>query len=157
MNAERTWRGQPGSGSRDWMGMGKRGKAYGWGLLHCCPSTPAHLHGQVQPCSHSVHPSTLPVVASPSAVPAPGFWYFGFGWVGRDPQGHQGHPELMQPPLTVPQHPACPLATVYGAEHQQLSPVCGRDRADPLLKHQRCSKFFNLRNRSISNYHVSHS
>lgn len=76
---------------------------------------------------------------------------------GQDPRYHQGHTELTQPYLTVPQHPACPFTTVRGAEHQQPSPVCGRDRADPLLKHQRCSKFFNLPNRSISNYHVSHS
>lgn len=44
-----------------------------------------------------------------------------------------------------------------GTKQRRLSPVCRRDRAEPLLKHHPCSKFFTLPNRSISNYHVSHS
>jgi len=179
---ERTWRGQRADTRRWAEGAGmdqgqERGREKGEGdtdgdrhpLLQPLHPTPPHLHGQVQPCTRSVHPCTLPRAASPRAAPEPGFWFFrlGRGWAGAPP----GHTELTQPPLAVPRwvgaavphadaparRPACPLTAARGAEHQRLAPVRRRDRPHPLLKHQRCSKFFNLPNRSISNYHVSHS
>lgn len=159
-----------GTGTRE--GMGNRGRGYGWGQASSAAAPPSHLTvpTRASPAMHPLCPScTLPMAASPRAVPAPGFRYFRLRrhW-DRAPQGHT---ELTQPPLTIPRpagttlrhadaparRPACPLAAACRAEHRRLSPVCRRDRADPLLKHQRCSKFFNLPNRSISNYHVSHS
>lgn len=141
MNMEGTWRGQladtwrwaEGAGmGRGQEGTGTREDGKGEGYtdgdrlppLQPLHPTPPCLHRQVQPCTRSVHPCTLPTAASPRAVPALGFWYFGLrrGWDGA-PQGHQGHTELTQPPLTVPRRastalwhtdaparcPACPL------------------------------------------------
>lgn len=177
MNVERRSRGQL-AGTWRWAeraGMGRgleKGRERGqeWGQASSAAAPPSH-----PACGDGS--SRAPALSLPASCPPqhlPGrcqhldFRTPSSEGVGKGPcRGQQG-PHRAHP--ATPHHPrpgghtdtparcmACPLAAACRAKHRRLSPVCRRDRADPLLKHQRCSKFFNLPNRSISNYHVSHS
>lgn len=150
-----------------------RERGYGWGQASSAAAPPSHpiLPARTGPAVRLLCPSLHPAHGSVSQGSA-STWISVLQAQKVLGQGPPEVPGTHRAHTATPRHPTpgghgapahrhgawlTSSTGACGAEHRRLSPVCRRDQADPLLKHQRCSKFFNLPNRSISNYHVSHS